>query len=158
MLLGLWYLLQQLRWNKTDSDSGSQYLTINAMDITKQRKRVKAVSGGCFIISGVISDIFVLGGTWRKWYLRRILNVLLHRPLNAFEKIKNPFLTENQNTTYHKWQQVESFSSIIWAKTTTNKTICIYISKPTNQQGSSVSQICLYDTMNDGQQRLPWED
>ena len=99
MLLGPWYLLQQLRWNKTASDSGSQFLTIIAMDITKQRKRVKAGSGGCFIFTGLISDIFVLGGTWRKLYLRRILNVLLHRPWNAFEKIKNPFLTENQNNT-----------------------------------------------------------
>ena len=79
MLLGLWYLLQQLRWNKTASDSGSQCLTIIAIDITKQRKRVKPGRGGCFILSGVISDIFVLGGTWRKWYLRRILSVLLNR-------------------------------------------------------------------------------
>ena len=99
MLLGVWYLLQQPRRNKTASDSGSQYLTIIAMDITKQRKRVKAGSGGCFIFTGLISDIFVLGGTWRKWYLRRILNVLLHRPWNAFEKIKILFLTENQNNT-----------------------------------------------------------
>ena len=99
MLLGLWYLLQQPRRNKTASDSGSQCLTIIAMDITKQRKSVKAGSGGCFIFTGLISDIFVLGGTRRKWYLRRILNVLLHRPWNAFEKIKNHFLTENQNNT-----------------------------------------------------------
>ena len=63
MLLGPWYLLQQLRWNKTASDSGSQFLTIIAMDITKQRKRVKAGSGGCFIFTGLISEIFVLGGT-----------------------------------------------------------------------------------------------
>ena len=63
MLFGLWYLLQQPRSNKTASDSGSQYLTIIAMDITKQRKRVKAGSGGCFIFTGLISDIFVLGGT-----------------------------------------------------------------------------------------------
>ena len=63
MLLGLWYLLQQPRRNKTASDSGSQCLTIIAMDITKQRKRVKAGSWGCFIFTGLISDIFVLGGT-----------------------------------------------------------------------------------------------
>ena len=93
MLLGLWYLLQQPRWNKTASDSGSQCLTIIAMDITKQRKRVKAGSRGCFIFTVVISDIFVLGGTWRKWYIRRILTVDLHRPWNAFEKIKISFLT-----------------------------------------------------------------
>ena len=99
MLLGLRYLLQQPRMNKTASDSGSQCLTIIAMDITKQRNRVKSGIGGCFIFTGLISDIFLLGGTWRKWYLRRILYVLLHRPWNAFEKIKNPFLTENQNTT-----------------------------------------------------------
>ena len=99
MLLGLWYLLQQPRRNKTASDSGSKCLTIIAMDITKQRKRVRAGSWGCFIFTGLISDIFVLGGTWRKWYLRRILNVLLHRPWNAFEKINIPFLTENQNNT-----------------------------------------------------------
>ena len=99
ILLGLWYLLQQPRKNKTASDWGSQCLTIIAMDITKQRKRVKAGTGGCFIFTGLISDIFVLGGTWRKWYLRRILNVLLHRPWNAFEKIKIPFLTENQSNT-----------------------------------------------------------
>ena len=91
MLLGLWYLLQQPRRNKTVSDSGSQYLTIIAMDITKQRKRVKAGSGTCFIFTGLISDIFD-------------------------------------------------------------------ISNPTNQQGSSISKTCLYGTMNEGQQRLPWED
>ena len=56
MLLGLWYLLQQPRRNKTASDSGSQYLTIIAMDITKQRKRVKAGTGGCFIFTLLISD------------------------------------------------------------------------------------------------------
>ena len=66
MLLGLWYLLQQPRRNKIASDSGSQCLTTVAMDITKQRKRVKAGSGGCFIFTGLISDIFVLGGTRRK--------------------------------------------------------------------------------------------
>ena len=33
-----------------------------------------------------------------------------------------------------------------------------YISNPSNQQGYNVSKICLYDTMNNGQQRLPWED
>ena len=63
MLLGLWYLLQQPKWNKTASDSGSQCLTIISMDITKERKRVKVGSGGRFIFTGVISDIFVLGGT-----------------------------------------------------------------------------------------------
>ena len=63
MLLGLWYLLEQPRRNKTASDSGSQCLIIIVMDITKQGKRVKAGSGGCFILTGVISDIFVLGGT-----------------------------------------------------------------------------------------------
>ena len=63
MLLGLRYMLQQPKWNKTASDSGSQCLIIIAMNITKQRKRVKAGSGGCFIFTGVISDIFVLGGT-----------------------------------------------------------------------------------------------
>ena len=63
MLLGLWYLLQQPRWNKTASDSGSQCLTIIAMDINKQGKRVKAGGGECFIFTGVISGIFVLGGT-----------------------------------------------------------------------------------------------
>ena len=63
MFLGIWYLLHQPRWNKTASDSGSQSLTIIALDITKQRKRVKAGSGGYFIFTGVISDIFVLGGT-----------------------------------------------------------------------------------------------
>ena len=99
MLLGLWYLLQQPRRNKTGSDSGSQCLTTIAMDIAKQRKRVKAGSGGCFIFTGLISDIILLGGTRWKWHLRRILNVLLHRPWNAFEKIKNIFLTESQNTT-----------------------------------------------------------
>ena len=158
MLLGLWYLLQQPRWNKTASDSGSQCLSIIAMNITKQGKRMKAGSGGCFIFTGVISGIFVLGGTWRKWYFRRILNVLLHRPWNAFEKIKNPFLTENQNNTWHKWQQVESFSSITRANATTTKNIFIYISNPANKQASSISKICLYGTMNEGQQRLPWED
>ena len=50
-------MLQQPRWNKTASDSGSQCLIIIAMNITKQRKRVKAGSGGCFILSAVISDI-----------------------------------------------------------------------------------------------------
>ena len=161
MLLGLRYMLQQPKWNKTASDSGSQCLIIIAMNITKQGKRVKAGSGGCFIFTGMISDIFVLGGTWRKWYFRIILNILLHRPWNAFEKIKNPFLTENQNNTYHKWQQVESFSSITWAKATTTKkkkNIFIYTSNPENQQGSSISKTCLYCTMNGGQQRLPWED
>ena len=63
MLLVLWYLLQQPRWNKTAYDYSSQCLITIAMDITKQRKRVKAGSGGCFILTGVISDIFVLGGT-----------------------------------------------------------------------------------------------
>ena len=63
MLLGLWYLLQQPRRNKIAFDSGSQSLTIIAMVITKQRKKVKAGSGGCFIFTGLISDIFVLGGT-----------------------------------------------------------------------------------------------
>ena len=52
MVLGLWYLLQQPRRNKIASDSGSQCLTIIAMVITKQRKRVKAGSGGCFIFTG----------------------------------------------------------------------------------------------------------
>ena len=33
--------------------------------------------------------------------------------------------------------------------------ICIYISNPANQQGSSVIKTCHYDTMNDGQKRLP---
>ena len=127
MLLGLWYLLQQPRWNKTASDSGSQCLIRIAMDITRQGKRVKAWSGGCFIFTGVISGIFVLGGTWREWYFRIILNVILHRPWNAFEKIENPFLTEKQNNTYHKWQQVKSFSSITWAKATTKKHIYIHI-------------------------------
>ena len=63
MLLGLCYLLQQPRWDKTASHSGSQCLIIIAMDITKQGKMVKAGSGGCFIFTGVFSDIFVLGGT-----------------------------------------------------------------------------------------------
>ena len=62
MLLGLCYLLQQPRWNKTASDSGSQCLITIAMDMTKQRKKVKAGSRGCFILTGV-TDIFVLGGT-----------------------------------------------------------------------------------------------
>lgn len=55
MLLGLWYSLQQPRWNKTASDSGSQCLIITAMDMTKQRKRVKAGRRGCFILTGVTS-------------------------------------------------------------------------------------------------------
>ena len=63
MLLGLWYLLQQPRRNQTASDLGSQCLTIIAMDITKQRNRVNTGGWGSFIFTGLISDIFVLGGT-----------------------------------------------------------------------------------------------
>lgn len=59
----LWHLLQQPKRNKTACDSSSQCLIVNAMDISKQRKRLEVGSWGRFVLTRVVSEVFVSGGT-----------------------------------------------------------------------------------------------
>ena len=56
---GLLLLPKQI---KTDCDSGSQCLILSTIDISKQRKEVEVDSEGRFVLTGVISEVSVLGG------------------------------------------------------------------------------------------------
>ena len=77
MTPSLWHLLQLPKRNKTACDSGRQCLILRAINISKQRKGMEA--GREATLTGVIGEVFILGGTGMKYYLQRILYVHFQR-------------------------------------------------------------------------------